>query len=186
MRRAAGVALLEKVLDIEVDHSDEVTAWATCEDSRAGDRLAWDTADLVITGDLQLGEIEAAEVCLAKPDVKVYRAFNLSLTFSETEKFCRNLGGAVAVADSQQSLERMLEAHSESCGLSSNLYSGYTDREEEGDWRDVRTGASLAWQHWEPNSPNNFYQADWSTDTAGAQIIIFLPQPLVNMSQRHC
>ena len=164
----------------------EVTAWATCEDSRAGDSLAWDTAELVITGDLQLGDVEAAEVCLTKPDVKVYRAFNLSLTFSETEKFCRNLGGAVAVADSQQSLERMLEAHSESCGLSSNLYSGYTDREEEGDWRDVRTGASLAWQHWEHNSPNNFYQADWSTGTAGAQIIIFLPQPLVNMSQRHC
>ena len=138
----------------------EVTAWSRCQGNTAGDSLAWDTADLVITGGLQLGDVEAAEVCLENPDLKVYRAFNLSLTFSETEKFCRNLGGVLAVADSQETLERMMEAHSKSCDGSSSLYSGYTDRQVEGEWRDVNTGASLAWGNWEPNSPTNFYQAD--------------------------
>ena len=139
----------------------EVRAWSHCQGSLAGDVLAWDTVELVIDGDLQQGEVETAEVCLTNGDVKVYRAFNLSLTFSETEKFCRNLGGVMAVADSQETLGRMRAAHSESCGGGGGgLYSGYTDREEEGQWRDVNTGAGLAWNHWEQFGPNNFYQAD--------------------------
>ena len=139
----------------------EVSHWSHCrgEEGLVGNIVNWHTADMVMTG-LQSYELDKREVCLTQEEGKVYRAFNVSLTFPETVKFCRNLGGEVGLADSRENVKRMLAQHGETCPASSGLYSGYTDSDVEGDWRDVNTGAPLSWDNWESNSPTNFYNND--------------------------
>ena len=117
----------------------QLSDWTHCRHQQGGDVIDWETAGLVITG-LQTFQLDKEEVCLAKQHGKVYRAFNISLTFPETVKFCRNLGGEVGVADSEDNLSKMVVVFSETCPAHTRLYTGHTDGDTEGDWRDVNTG----------------------------------------------
>ena len=42
------------------------------------------------------------------------------------------------------------------CEQKNGFYLGFTDREEEGQWVDVNTGASMTWQAWKAGEPNNY------------------------------
>ena len=48
----------------------------------------------------------------------------------------------------------MKETFTEVCEEEHQFYTGYTDREVEGEWRDVNTGDLITWTNWAKGQPN--------------------------------
>ena len=62
-----------------------------------------------------------------------------------TLRFCQKLNGNLAVAASEATFILMNQTFAEVCGEEHHFYTGYTDREVVGEWRDVNTGDLITW-----------------------------------------
>ena len=123
--------------------ASHISAWISCasEASQAeGNIISWETvwARLNISG-LNTREIQRAETCWRDTArQRKYLAFSASKTFSQTVQFCRGLGGEMAVARDERTLDLMKEAFSAVGPASIYFYSGY--QLVSGQWVDVNTG----------------------------------------------
>ena len=136
----------------------EVTDWATCGTVSGQTVVDWDTAELEVKG-LQVEEVDRAEIC---SDLKKRAGeaellvFDESRTFDGILSFCASLGGQMAVSRDNSSFLRMMKLFGENCGVTEEyFYSGHTDRENHGVWRDVNTGLEMAWSNWGEDNPTN-------------------------------
>ena len=95
---------------------------------------------------LSLGTLQCTTLC------RRYLAFNASKTFADTVKFCRALGGQIAVAEDEATLVLMKEAFSGLGPEASYFYSGH-HLAQSGQWVDVNTGEPQLWQPWREGEP---------------------------------
>ena len=65
-----------------------------------------------------------------------------------TLRFCQKLKGNLAVAATEATFILMNQTFAEVCEGESYFYTGYTDTEVEGEWRDVNTGDLITWTNW--------------------------------------
>ena len=67
----------------------------------------------------------------------------------------------MAVSRDNSSYRRMVQLFGENCGVTDEyFYSGHTDREDHGVWRDVITGLEMAWSNWGEDNPTNLQNDD--------------------------
>ena len=72
-------------------------------------------------------------------------------SFPDSLKFCRDIGGVMAVAESQSEggvpVSEMISAiESRNCG--ENFWTGWTDEEEEGEFVSAVSGEPMVWDRW--------------------------------------
>ena len=117
--------------------------------------VSWESAQLNITG-LNTDLVNREETCPGPQNSTEIMAFNIELGFYDSITFCQKIGGQMAVAVDRETLDLMNETFSEVCGGKSlsEFYSGFTDREVEGEWRDVNTGDLLTWNNWLEGEPD--------------------------------
>ena len=108
---------------------------------------------------LQMEEVEREEICseIIRPDKLM--AFDESKTFDEISKFCGSVGGQFAVASDNSSFLEIMEIFNQTCELDF-FYSGYTDREQHGRWRDVNSGQDMSWDNWLESYPTSYTSDD--------------------------
>ena len=136
----------------------ELEDWMRCRSEAVGDLVSWETSQLIIRGDLNLTNIEREQTCLntAPQQKKNYLTFDSVRNLDETIEFCQKIGGQIAVAWTEEIFLAMNRSFSGVCQQKNGFYLGFTDREVEGDWRDVNTGAPMAWRAWKTGEPNNY------------------------------
>ena len=82
------------------------------------------------------------------------------LDLKETIRFCKKLGGNVAVAKDKASQDRMIAAVNDFPECKGQFFAGYSDRDQEGNWTDINTGESMTWEYWAQGEPDNFAKVD--------------------------
>ena len=116
-------------------------AWVDIEGGR---RLTWEKVELVVN----ISELPRNKTCLNNPKELRYIGFDIKKNFDDTVKFCRNIGGRIAVTRDQQRLEEISQVFSEKCQQGSDwFYSGYVDTEETERLSDVITGETMPWDN---------------------------------------
>ena len=134
----------------------EVEQWSRCELTEGGNILDWRTAQWRAVG-LQEREINRDQVCSSDSSFRKHlMVFKKKINFDETMKHCSNLGGGMAVAKDSETFEGMMKAAQtveNSCG--STFFSGYTDREVEGEFKDVNTDEMMTFTDWQTGEPDD-------------------------------
>ena len=69
----------------------------------------------------------------------------------------------MAVAFNKETFDLMNHSHAEVCPHKRRFFSGYTDTEVEGEWRDVNSGDLITWSNWEEGTPKRGRTAQCST-----------------------
>ena len=142
---------------------EEAQAWTLCQEKDSGDLVDWRTATWRARG-LQEVQVEREEVCRERK-VNELRVSLFKRNFDDTVNFASLLGGEMAVATSNQTMQEMYKSfvnQSELCA--GRFFTGYSDREEEGTFVNINTGEKLAWDVWEPGEPNNWGGNEDCTD----------------------
>ena len=138
----------------------ELTDWAACGTVGGETVVDWDTAELEVKG-LQVEEVDRAEICSELRRKDQLLVFDESRTFDGILSFCANLGGQIAVSRDNSSYRRMVKQFSQNCPLTEKyFYSGHTDREEPGVWRDANTGQEMSWLNWGEDQPTSLDNDD--------------------------
>ena len=115
----------------------ELVQWSRCELQTKGNILNWDVAHWNMVG-LKKLEMKKDEVC-GTMDTKpkdFLMIFKDEKTFDDTIRHCKAVGGEIAVASNTRALQEMIEAAKDTDECGSVFFSGYTDEQEEGVWRE--------------------------------------------------
>ena len=139
----------------------EISDWSSCRSSELGDVVSWNSAELNIT-DLNSEEMDRATICPTNKSLEeTFIAFDMRQTFDETVRFCKDLGGEIAVSVDQETLAIMTEVHNATCSDGQGyFYGGYSDQEEEGHWVSAVTGTAVNWDDWDEKQPTNYTNYD--------------------------
>ena len=60
----------------------------------------------------------------------------------------RMLGGKIAIADSKDAANNITKALEPVSDICNNVFTGFTDKKEEGEWVNVYTKERPTWQNW--------------------------------------
>ena len=144
----------------------EVEQWSRCELGAGGNLLDWTTAQWKAVGLLD-NEVDLIEICNKKKTRKNnhYMAFQNKMDFHSTEEFCHALGGEMAVASDNATMQKMLYAirSMQQRQKYARFYMGFTDRQNEGVWLDIYNKRELSQVHWGENQPDNWANQDCLT-----------------------
>ena len=138
----------------------EIAAWAACQSESGGDLIDWSSAQLNVTGLIQLSQ-ERDLVCAQNSEKKI-AAFNMRLDFHQSVKFCSNLG-EIASAREEREREEMIsslaaiEGHTCNSGF---ISAGLMWSEAGQSWSEVTTGQTMSVENWSPGRPSNDTQSD--------------------------
>ena len=111
-------------------------------------------------GNVTMVKLDKGEVCFSKSkDYSILMQFPLSISWHESSKFCKRLGGRLNLATSQRSFNKTLEMikHGESMfpDRCQRVWMGANDEQKEGVWRDSESGdivdLSEFWCEGQPN-----------------------------------
>ena len=111
-------------------------------------------------GNVTKVKLDKDEVCFSKSqDYSILMQFPLSITWSESNKFCRRLGGRLNLATSQRWFNKTLDminngehVHPKRC---LRTWMGASDDQEEGNWRDSESGEKVDLSNfWYLGQPN--------------------------------
>ena len=146
------VNLWSRVLSVE-----ELEAWARCSQLTSGggedSLVSWETAVVSVRG-VREGRVERASTCYREESSLLLS--RTERTFDGAVQHCSALGVSIATAGSEEELREMLRVFSGECPAPGNLlYTGHSDREEEGRWRDVTTNTTANWWVWRTGEPSN-------------------------------
>ena len=136
----------------------DVHAWTNCDMLEGGDMVNWRTATWDTKG-LEEVQLEREKVC-KQGSPKGLRVHDVKMSFLDTYNLVSVLGGEMAVPDSNQTYEEILEVFDsctqlkETCG--GNFFTGFSDKEVEGQFVNMITGDSLTWDNWGKGEPNNW------------------------------
>ena len=131
----------------------EVEQWGRCELGAGGNLLDWDTAQWQAEG-LESFSIEKKNIC-NRTKLKHLQIFRKKRDFNSTLRLCQTIGGEMVVAEDSRTvalIRSALKPVKEECG--NYVYSGYTDREVEGEWVNTVTGEKMDWVQWESGQPS--------------------------------
>ena len=186
-------SLFGRMTDVQIWSSnfsqEEAETWTLCQNTQGGgDLLDWNMASWRAVG-LQEVQVERGEVCREEQQGGLWVS-GIQKNFDDSVHFVSLLGGEIAVADSNQTMQQMLEAFSdplvkEMCG--SGFYTGLTDREVEGRFVNVNTGEELRWDNWYRNQPDNWRGKEDCTDHRNGQLndgpCYPIRCPIINMTE---
>ena len=100
--------------------------------------------------------MEREEVCRERK-VKGIRVSVVKRNFVDSLNFASFLGGEMAVATSNRTMQEMAKSFANQSELcAGGFFTGYSDREEEGNFVNINIGEELVWNIWEPGEPNNW------------------------------
>ena len=138
---------------------EEVDAFNQCE-SLEGNVVSWSHASLNIIN-LDQSEVDKSQVCHRPPER--YRSFLDEENYSDSQTFCYKIGGEVAEARDEETLDQMVSAFTalqvgSEPGRAEYFYSGYSDQQEEGTWEGAVSGQILAWDNWALGYPKDTSQ----------------------------
>ena len=153
----------------KVRDTEDILSWSECRDNVGGNIINWSNLTMKIFGYKEV-ELSKEEVC-PKTAVK-YFPFETMKNFAESQTFCSNLGGEMAVVTDQQTLVAMSEAGRQvefiKCrppyvtGLGW-FFGGHQDMEVENTWVDVNTQVEIQWQiPWQHGYPTYYDNYDCS------------------------
>ena len=112
------------------------------------------------SGNVTMVKLDKDEVCFSKSqDYSILMQFPLSITWSESSKFCRRLGGRLNLATSQRWFNKTLDminngekVYPKRC---LRTWMGASDEQEEGVWRDSESGEKVDLSNfWYLGQPN--------------------------------
>ena len=138
---------------------EEAVSWTLCRSKEGGDLVDWRTASWKVKGLMEV-QVEREEVCRERQERLLVSDFKHD--FDETLHLARMLGGTMAVADSMgaaENIRRALDPVKEVCTY---VFTGFTDRQKEGEWVNVYKRENSTWQNWEEGEPDNMGDADCS------------------------
>ena len=128
-----------------------------------GNVLDWNTASWTAEN-LQESEVELETIKAESYRRSAYQLFisEKRKSFPDSLKFCRDIGGVMAVAESQSEagvpVSEMISAmESRNCG--ENFWTGWTDEEEEGEFVSAVSGEPMVWDSW--SEPSMTVRTDW-------------------------
>ena len=132
----------------------EVSDWMFCKTETGGNVISWETAQLNVL-QLKTDLIDREKTCpsLGSQHRTHLLAFNTKIGLDDSVAFCEKLDGQLAVVTDQETFSQMWATYFEVCPLEEGgereFFTGHTDREVEGEWRDVNTGDLVTWaNHW--------------------------------------
>ena len=120
--------------------------------------VSWESAQLNII-ELNTDLINREETCPRPPGLykTQFMAFNMKKSFDDSVKFCEKQDGQIAVVNDVETFFLMLKTFDEVCEIEEGgeytFFSGHTDRQVEGEWRDFNTGR-VEHSHWSRSLQN--------------------------------
>ena len=133
-----------------------IEKWSECEIDKEGDFLKWSTSEINLV-DVIVENNDEPLKCRSENQIIVSQYV---LELVKTIKFCKKLGGKVAVARDKSGLDRMIAAVNDYPECKGQFFAGYSDRDQEGNWTDINTGEPLTWEYWAPGEPDNHAKQD--------------------------
>ena len=138
---------------------EHVQAWTNCELLENGDLVDWKTATWDARG-MEVVQVERQEVC-SKNMFKGIKVFDVArMSFEDGWHFISILGGELVVPDNNETYSKILEVFDSSIELREKcgkiFFTGFTDKEVEGNFINVVTGEPLTWDNWAQGQPDNF------------------------------
>ena len=80
--------------------------------------------------------------------------------FQDTVYFGKLLGGQMAVAENNQTLQKMIQLMKSVSVCEVSFFTGFSDIEKEGHFVHEHTGEELDWDPWNRDQPNNYLQEE--------------------------
>ena len=117
----------------------EQSDWMFCKTETGGNVVSWESAQLNITG-LNTDFVNREETCPGSQNITHLVAFSKKMDFFDSHRFCQKLEGHIAVAVDKETSDLMNQTFVDICPNNPSFFSGFTDSEVEGEWRDVNTG----------------------------------------------
>ena len=87
----------------------EIQNWSECMGMESGDFFQWENAEFKFIGDIETIEVEESSICSRKTTER-FLAFPEKLNFVDSVKFCKKVGGEIAVANDFETVEKMQNA----------------------------------------------------------------------------
>ena len=113
-----------------------IKKWSECvTNNEEGDYLKWSTSEINLVNVSVVKNDEPLK-CISENQFLVSQYM---LDLKETIRFCKKLGGNVAVAKDKASQDRMIAAVNEFPECKGQFFAGYSDRDQEGNWTDINT-----------------------------------------------
>ena len=141
-----------------------IEQWSKCElELREGNYLNW--SGIHIDDNIQSYSLEYHDICFQPDHFIVHPQL---MDFTETKNFCTKMGGSMAVARNNQTLNQMIALFRDVDGSSlekcqDGFFIGYTDEKEEGSWVSIKDGTSMTlgnnWADGYPTNNPDFNQA---------------------------
>ena len=122
-----------------------------CKTETGGNVVSWESAQLNITG-LNTDFVNREETCPGSQNITHLVAFSKKMDFFDSHRFCQKLEGHIAVAVDKKTSDLMNQTFVDICPNNPSFFSGFTDSEVEGEWRDVNTGNT--WSTWVEGQPD--------------------------------
>ena len=111
-------------------------------------------------GNVTMVKLDKDEVCFSKSqDYSILMQFPLTITWFESNKFCRRLGGRLHLATSQRRFNKTLDMINNGENVNPKrclrTWMGASDEQDEGNWRDSESGEIVDLSNfWYPGQPN--------------------------------
>ena len=80
--------------------------------SRKGDFFSWEKAEFNFIGDIEAYNLRKSDIC-SKSNNEKYLAFTEKLNFIDSVKFCKKIGGEIAIANDFEAVQYMQNALSD-------------------------------------------------------------------------
>ena len=93
-------------------NDEDIQNWSECNGVEPGDFFQWENAKFEFTGDIETLEVKESDIC-TQQDIKRFLAFPEKLNFIDSVKFCKNIGGEIAVVEDFETVEKIQNALSE-------------------------------------------------------------------------
>ena len=136
--------------------TEMIKSWSNCESELHGNFLKW--SSIQFDENITSYSLDLNEICSQPTHFIVHPDL---MNLAQTEKFCTKMGGVMAVAENNQTLNQMIESFKDKDGLwledcQDGFFIGYTDEKEEGSWVSISDGTSITVGHnWASGYPTN-------------------------------
>ena len=107
---------------------EQMKSWTRCISDEGGNVINWETAEWTLDGLKE--EILTTKEEFCEPDWKLVMFNSPLTTFKESTKFCKILGGNIAVADNNANVEimtKLMKKNKNTCHDYETTWAGYTD-----------------------------------------------------------
>ena len=147
----------------EPKSKDFIEKWTNCDIASEGNFIKW-SSNLFQLSNVYNREIPKDEICLQSKTKIVGSTKKRNI--DDTIKWCKTLGGEIAVATDKQKLDHMInvmnDLNDEGCWSDEEdgFFTGYSDRKTEGEWLDLVKNEKMKFEFWADDEPDNDQKVD--------------------------